>query len=624
MAQSVQYVTWSQSGHVRLEIIQVDNGASHVNVSCNFQVGPDFGGAGGLEGDWESFNGYGYSGTLTAGGTTISFSGANGDYPTSPPYGFKSIATKWIGTIPRSAGTFRIIWNTFWRDTVYQSNQQCQVDSGNIAIMAYVAPNAKDALSNYSTATLGSVVTFTITNSTSYAHTDSLTYSLGSATGTIQSGISVPANSTKNVSWTPPASLGAQISTAFSGTATLTLTTTGQGAETYSCQVKVPTYTYSMSAPTVSKVNYTAIGGTSYVALKHTARFKAATFPAAQYGATLAGEFNISAGGSSLYQAAVASGGTVDYTHGAAATVTGTCRVTDSRGVGVSKSVSTTWVANPSVSCTFTAKRSGSSTTINLIASGTYSSSISGLGATITISKSGTTVQTAAGAGGSASLSTTDTLALASSQQYECSMTDTLGNSVTKRVTVPAAFFYLQVGGGANGHGVSIGRAASTTGTDLLEIGLPTTIDHYIQPAVYKAFLGTDTASVAHSQDTIIHAPHVGFADVGCASTDTLAVKLKALTRWLRTNYASNSDVYKSRCVVTGTFAGKSNGVASQNMTYIVMFYDLSQIESGGDTAPRYSGGIAWSVVPADQLFFFGNSNGTFNVYQIKGTAYTS
>lgn len=618
MATSTSYVTWSYSQYVRLEIIQVDNGASHVNVSCNLQVHSSFSGVGGAVGTKSSFDGQPFNGTLTAGATTIDFNGTNGTYTGS---GWYSVATKWIGTIPRSAGTFSINWYTYWRDTDKTLNV-AHIPSGNVSIMPYVQPDGKDSLSNYSTATIGQSVTFTVTNSTAYAHTDTLSYSIGNASGNISSSFSVPANSTKTVSWTPPASLGAQIPNTFTGTVTLTLTTSGQGSNTYTCQLTVPTYTYTMNAVSVSKVNYQAIGGTNYIAQKHTARWSFPSFPTAMYGASLTGEFYAISGSTILYQTSATSGGTADYTHTVAGTVTGTLRVTDSRGVMVQKTAGTTWVANPSVSVTFTAKRIGSSTTVNLVASGTYSSTITGLGATLEITKSGTPVQSASGAGGSASITTTDTLALANSQEYVCTILDTLGNSATKRVTVPAAFFYIQVGGGSGGKGVSIGRAASTSGTDTMEVGLPTTIDHYVQPAVYKSYLYTDTNNVNHAQDTVIHAPHVGYADLGLASTNTLAEGFKALIDWLKTNYASNGNIQKSRCIVHGTFSGRSNGSTERNMMYQVIFYDISQAESGG-TAPRYCTGWAMAM-DSLKIFTFRNLNGTMTVHEHVGTVVTA
>lgn len=742
MAQSVSYHYWSDSNKVRIEVIQVDNGASHVNVSANFQVN-GFDGAQGYQATSDAFDNFIYYGDLTAGGTYISFNGTNGAYTGS---GWYSIATKWVGTIPRSAGTFKVSWATIWEDT-YEGQHALGFETPAISIMAYTPPNAKDTLSNYSAATIGSSVTFTVTNLTSYAHTDTLSYSIGGSSGNISSSFSVPANSTKTVSWTPASSLGAEIPNTFTGTVTLTLTTSGQGANTYTCQLTVPSYTYTMNAVSVSKVNYSTIGGTNYVAQKHTARWQFPSFPTAKYGATLTGEFYAISGSTILYQSSATSGGTADYTHTAAGTVTGTLRVTDSRGVMIQKTAGTTWVANPSVSVTFTAKRSGSSTTVNLVASGTYSSTITGLGATLEISKSGIPVQSASGAGGTASITTTDTLALASSQVYICTMTDTLGNIATKSVTVPTAFAYIQVGGGSTGKGVSIGRVASTTGTDSLEIGLPTIIDketkinrfepylatdldgntmlsdydfflpritramlglsdnsigpaleaylvwatknfHYpharvrgifavgneyaidcliqtttvdangvpqysagtaytygkanamyrfgtynyafyyhpidviSQFMVQKAYLTVDTNNISHSTDSIVMAPHVGYADLGLTDTATMAAGFKALIDWLKTNYASNTNIQKSRCIIHGTFAGKSNGSTDRNMMYQVMFYDLSQAESGG-TAPRYCSGWAM-MLNSLKLFTFRNNNGTFNVHEFVGTEVTA
>ena len=747
MAQSVSYHYWSDSNKVRIEVIQVDNGASHVNVSANFQVN-SFDGAQGYQADADAFNNYAYYGDLTAGQTYISFNGTNGAYTGS---GWKSIATKWVGTIPRSAGTFKVSWATLWEDT-YETQHALGFETPAITIMAYTPPNAKDTLSNYSAATIGTAVTFTVTNSTSYAHTDTLSYSIGNASGNISSSFSVAANSTKTITWTPPSSLGAQIPTSFTGTVTLTLTTSGQGSDTYTCQLTVPSYTYTMNNMSVAKTNYTTIGGTNYVAGKHTARWTMPTFPSAKYGATLTGTFYAISGGNVLYTKTVSSGGTADYSYGTAGTVTGSLRVEDSRGVTVQKTTGTTWVANPSVSVTFTAKRSGATTTVNLVASGTYSSTLTGLAATLEISKSGTPVQSAVGAGGTASISTTDTLALASSQAYIATMTDTLGNVASKTVTVPTSFQYIQVGGGANGKGVAIGRAASTTGTDSLEIGLPTIIDEptrvarfreYMQSdvdnnvmasvidiltprvssihfgadsygtsdddlaqvlrayliwlaknfqfdfcqthgilnhrgmysievclcranvdangvprlcmgtaygygvnapiyrfgtnehsffcyplgvtgqfMVQKAFLTVDTNNISHSADSIVMAPHVGYADLGLSSTNTMAEGFYALIQWLKTNYASNSNIQKSRCIVHGTFAGRSNGVTERNIMYWVMFYDISQSESNG-TAPRYCTGWAMAL-DSLKIFTFRNVNGNFKVYEHVGTEVTA
>lgn len=592
MATSTSYVTWSSSQYVRLEIIQVDNGASHVNVSCNLQVHSSFSGANGAVGTKSSFDGQPFNGTLTAGATTIDFNGTNGTYTGT---GWYSVATKWIGTIPRSASTFSINWYTYWRDTDKTLNV-AHIPSGNVSIMPYVQPDGKDSLSNYSTATIGSSVTFTVTNSTAYAHTDTLSYSIGNASGNISSSFSVPANSTKTVSWTPAASLGAQIPNTFTGTVTLTLTTSGQGSNTYTCQLTVPTYTYTMNSVSVSKVNYQAIGGTNYIAQKHTARWSFPSFPTAMYGATLTGEFYAISGSTILYQTSASSGGTADYTHTVAGTVTGTLRVTDSRGVIVQKTAGTTWVANPSVSVTFTAKRSGSSTTVNLVASGTYSSTITGLGATLEISANGTPVQSASGAGGTASITTTDTLALANSMLYICTITDTLGNSATKRVTVPAAFFYIQVGGGSGGKGVAIGRAASTSGTDTLEIGLPTTIDGDTRVSMFREYKTVDVDQQALSSIRDVLVPRVTTAIVGATASGTDAGRSAAFEKymiWLAKNY--KFDMIRCR----GLF---------QNQGMFVIDAYLYSTVVNADGLPQYSMGLAYTY-GGNTLYRFGTSN---------------
>lgn len=97
-------------------------------------------------------------------------------------------------------------------------------------------------------ANLGSVTTISITRaSASFTHT--LTYSFGSATGTI----TTKASST-SVSWTPPLTLGNQIPNAVSGTCTIT-------CDTYSGTTKVgtKTCTLTLTVPTSVKPSITSL-----------------------------------------------------------------------------------------------------------------------------------------------------------------------------------------------------------------------------------------------------------------------------------------------------------------------------------------------------------------------------
>ncbi len=602
MAQSVQYVYWSQSSvAVRLEIIQVDNGANHVNVSCNFQVGPEQWHIGDLWGDCQSFDGKGYSGTLTAGSTSINFSGGNGNYPVGQtPLGYKSIATQWIGTIPRSAGTFSIVWRTVWDDTDYHSHQQCVVETGPISIMAYVPPNAVDTLSNYSSATIGTAVTFTITNSTAYAHTDTLTYSIGNASGNVQASISVPANSTKTVTWTPPTSLGAQIPSAFTGVCVLTLTTTGvSGSRTYNCTLTVPSYTYTLSSPTVAKTTYTGIGGSTYVAGKHTAKWTAPTFPTAQYGATITAMFYAAYGGDSqpVYSTSITSSGNASYTGERAGTLTGTIVITDSRGVTKSAYRSVTYVANPSVSITsFSALRSGQTTTVNYSATGKYDSTLSGNTGTLAIIRDNVQIDSASGSSGTASVSGTATQLTTESEVYTCTMTDALGNQATKKITVSTAFFYIQVGGGDNGKGVSIGRAASTTGTDSLEIGLPTIIDGETRVQRFREYMTVDADNQTLASVTDIIVPRVTTAQVGATAGGTDSDRSAAFRKyliWLAKNFPY------TQCRCRGLF---------QNQGMFVIDAYLYSTTVNTDGLPQYSMGLAYTY-GGNTLYRFGTSN---------------
>lgn len=174
-------------------------------------------------------------------------------------------------------------------------------------------------------ATMGAATSISISRaSSSFTHT--LTYTFGSATGTIATKTASTA-----VSWTPPVSLASQIPKAVTGTCTITCTTyngsTNIGSKTCTLTLTVP----ASVKPTITSLTAARVDGDVpsswgiYVQTKSKATLKI-NGASGSYGSTITA-YSISGGG---YTSTAAS-----FTTGflnSAGTITFTATVTDSRG----------------------------------------------------------------------------------------------------------------------------------------------------------------------------------------------------------------------------------------------------------------------------------------------------
>lgn len=187
--------------------------------------------------------------------------------------------------------------------------------------------------------TMGSATTIAISRaSTSFTHT--LTYTFGTATGTIAT-----KTTATSVSWTPPVSLASQIPKAVTGTCTITCTTyngsTSIGSKTCTLTLTVP----STVKPTITSLTAARVDGDVpstwgiYVQTKSKATLTI-NGAAGSYGSTIS-SYSITGGG----YTSTASSFTTGFLN-TSGTVTFTATVTDSRGrVSAAATVSISVVA---------------------------------------------------------------------------------------------------------------------------------------------------------------------------------------------------------------------------------------------------------------------------------------
>ena len=174
-------------------------------------------------------------------------------------------------------------------------------------------------------ATMGSATSISISRASS-AFTHTLTYTFGSATGTI-----VTKTTATSVSWTPPVSLASQIPKAVTGTCTITCTTyngsTNIGSKTCTLTLTVP----ASVKPTITSLTAARVDGDVpsswgiYVQTKSKATLTI-NGASGSYGSTITA-YSISGGG----YTSTASSFTTGFLN-SSGTITFTATVTDSRG----------------------------------------------------------------------------------------------------------------------------------------------------------------------------------------------------------------------------------------------------------------------------------------------------
>ena len=419
------------------------------------------------------------SGSLLNGTYTYSGSVNDADNWSS---GWKTIATifyqKGIWSVSKTRTSFNVSLSGtcyIYPESGYMRTYSISL-SGTVSMAAWPSSGTKDTMSVSSSMTMGTSYTISITHKTT-GNKNTLTWKFGSQTGTLLS-----SSTSTSVSFTPATSLGSQIPSASSGTVTFTLTTynsagTSLGSSTYTSTLSVPSY--SLSTPTVSaaKNTYASVG--AYVANKTKTRFTLSGLPSGSYGATVTGSYVIALGSTQQTSGTKTgtSSSTVDYTASAAGTLKLTYTIKDSRGKTASASASVTYVANAAPTISFSVARSSSpATSWSGTATGTYLN-VSGNTATVTFSTG--TAGTATVGSGSFSRPVSGTgLAETSSLSVKATITDTLGNTASITRTISTVFAYLEA---TPNKVIAIGRKASTSESNKVQIGLPIECDDQIK-----------------------------------------------------------------------------------------------------------------------------------------------
>lgn len=248
-------------------------------------------------------------------------------------------------TIPHNAdGTKTISGQAGWDDNnSYGELGDAQIGPGPLLALDTI-PRASQVSFGASAVDAGDPITIN-TNRASSSFTHTVKYSIGSASGTIATGVGA------STSWTPPLSLLSQIPNATSGTVTITLDTysgsTKIGTDTGTFTLRVPstvvpdftTITHSENVSAVATIVGAYVKGLSKLNL-------AITGAAGIYGSTIK-SYSITLAGTSI---AAASGVSQLLTTSGTVTITG--KITDSRGRTKTKTVNVTvlnW-APPTVS----------------------------------------------------------------------------------------------------------------------------------------------------------------------------------------------------------------------------------------------------------------------------------
>ena len=322
--------------------------------------------------------------------------------------------------------------------------------------------------------TMGSPMTFKITAASS-AFTHSLTYSFGSASGTILSYVDAGSHT-----WTPPLSLANQIPNATSGVITFTLYTWGTGVKVgqtnYTATLTVP----ASVAPSISSVS--AAEATSGLAAKFGAyvqgksTLKVTTSAAGSYGSTIK-SCVISFDGKTYSGTSVT---TSAPSKSGSQTIT--AKVTDSRGRTASKSItiSVRPYANPAITalsvwrCTADGVADDSGDYVGITYAYTIASVNSKNDASAKIEYKRNTASSWSSLLTNSAYAVSTTVypdqEMLSDYQWDIrlTVTDYFG-STTMTVTLPSAEVLMDLL--ASGDGMGIGKTAETA--DLLDIGWP-------------------------------------------------------------------------------------------------------------------------------------------------------
>lgn len=237
---------------------------------------------------------------------------------------------------------------------IFQQTQNTGLANYNISGTMALDTIPRTSMSTVSTTTVTAGGSITIkTNRASTAFTHTIIYALGSASGTIATGV------TDSYTWTVPKTLANQFPNAVSGGLILTCTTYSGGTKIGDCMMGVTVNASSDMVPTcsvtVAEASSIPSGITGYIRGK--SRLRITVSASGSYGSTIKG-YSIKANGAS-YNSSTA---TTDYLT-TAGTNSVAVTVTDSRGRTASKTVNVTVTDYTAPSCrTVTAYRCNSAT----------------------------------------------------------------------------------------------------------------------------------------------------------------------------------------------------------------------------------------------------------------------
>lgn len=244
-----------------------------------------------ISGNVNHFLDFGVGATVVLDGTTVASRSRDND-----PYlsiGFNSTLTLLSGStqIAHNADgtkTISVGYTLNMASTSYTPGSL----SGTGSFVCATIPRATTPTLSASSVNIGSSVTIYVTGRASDTFSHVISYTIGSASGTI----ATLNTSTTSYSWTVPAALANQIPNAKTGTVSITCTTksgsTTIGAKSVSLTITVPntsTYQPSISSFTVTENNATVSGlnlGSSYL-VQGKSKITISGTPSAKYNATI-------------------------------------------------------------------------------------------------------------------------------------------------------------------------------------------------------------------------------------------------------------------------------------------------------------------------------------------------
>lgn len=314
--------------------------------------------------------------------------------------------------------------------------------------------------------------------STSFTH--KVTYSIGSASGTIaNSGV------TDNVGWTPPTSLCAQFPNATSKSGTITVTTyngsTQIGSKTCTFNLSIPDGSNpTLSAQSVIEQNSKVSAKGSSITIQQISLKKVSVVASAKYSASIS---SVSCNGVSLTN----SGGTWSGTLSNLSTGTFSFSVKDSRGLTNSVTVNTTYYSynRPQITSGSLTRTEQTSSTGSLSVAGNYTNILSN---TVTMTyerkvngnSEGSSSVTPTLSSGNVSFSKDYTdLHYTNSYQVNITITDSFGEVASSTINLGQGTYALwlgktqaKVGGDLTVYGTHKASVVNLTGTTIVINGI--------------------------------------------------------------------------------------------------------------------------------------------------------